>query len=59
LGSTYRGVESNKLKKTLQLNFTQVTTSFDMGTLKISQFLQNKSPPCCKLEEQRSMASLV
>jgi len=28
----------------LQLNFTLVTTSFDMGTLKLSQFLQNKSP---------------
>jgi len=28
------GVESNKFKKMLQLNFTQVTTSFDMGTLK-------------------------
>jgi len=29
----------------LQSNFTQVATSFDMGTLKLSQFLQNKSPP--------------
>jgi len=27
----------------LQSNFTQVTTSFDMGTLKLFQFLQNKS----------------
>jgi len=27
------------------LNFTQVTTSFDIGTFKPSQFLQNKSPP--------------
>jgi len=49
-GGTYRkgergGVESNKSKKILQLNFTQVTTSFDMGKLKLSQFLQKYSPP--------------
>jgi len=32
----------------LQLNFTQVITSFDMGALKLSQFLQNKSFPSLK-----------
>jgi len=28
----------------LQSNFTQVATSFNMDTLKLSQFLQNKPP---------------
>jgi len=28
----------------LQLNFTQVDTSFVMGTIKLSQSMQNKSP---------------